>query len=142
MKLNGSGLRRADWTLLLEVYVDRHRHTPFEWGVHDCVQFATGWVEMVREDLTPRDDLSGLMSYSSAAEAVRIMGRGSLTDLVESWGELARIQPAFAQRGDLVLVQLSDRECLALCVGDHAAGPGPTGLELAPMPLATAAWRV
>jgi len=142
MKLNGSGLRRADWTLLLEVYVERHRSTRFAWGLHDCAQFAIGWVETVREDLAPREDLAAALGYTTAAEAARIIHGGSLADLVEGWGELPRIQPAFAQRGDVVLVDINRRECLALCVGDAAAGPGAAGLELVPMYHATAAWRV
>lgn len=142
MKINGSGLRRSDWTLLLEVYVDRHRRTPFAWGRHDCAHFALGWVEMARDDLDPRDDLAHQLSYSSAAEAVRVINGSTLGELVDAWGELPRIQPPFAQRGDVVLVEMNGRECLAVCCGDVAAGPGPTGLELVPMPYATAAWRV
>lgn len=142
MKLNGSGLRRSDWPLLLEVFVERHRDTPFAWGHHDCVTFAIGWLETVREDLAPRDDLAPRLAYDTAHEAARALGAQPLAEAVEAWGELARIGVTFAQRGDLVLLDIGGRQTLGVCVGDTAAGPSTHGIEFAPMTAAVAAWRV
>jgi len=143
MKINGTGLRRTDWTLLLEVYLDRHRATPFAWGTHDCVTFAVGWLDLVREDLGPQlDTLATTLDYRSAHGAVLRIGQAGLHAAVEDWGQLTPVNVRSAQRGDLVLIETGGRHSIALCVGDHAAGPGVHGLELAPMDLATAAWRV
>lgn len=141
-KVNGSGLRTPDWQLLLEVYVDRARAEPFVWGAHDCVSFAMGWVEMVRADLAPRDDLAEVLGYSTAAGAARMLAERSLAQAVADWGGLTAVAPAFAQRGDLVLVEIDGRESLALCVGDVVAGPGTEGLAFAPLAAVRAAWRV
>lgn len=140
-RLNGScPARRQDWPLLLEIYVDQVAHKPFAWGEHDCVSFAIGWLALVRGDLSPREDLG--LDYASALEALKFLAGRSVEEAVNEWGGLEPIAPAYAQRGDVVLVQILDRACLALCVGDHAAGPGMEGLELVPMTAASAAWKV
>jgi hypothetical protein len=143
-KLNGSGLRRADWPLLLEVYLERHRDTSFAWGVHDCATFALGWLDAVREDLSPQlDALRESMAYTTASGALGRLGERTLRDAVEDWQQLTPVAVNFAQRGDLVLVDLDGRHSLALVVGDgQAAGPGTAGLEFVPMTAARAAWRV
>jgi hypothetical protein len=140
MKINGTAARRSDWTLLLEVYIDRHRTTPFAWGAHDCVSFAAQWVELAREDLSPLADLG--LTHASAWEAVRAMAGRSLLEAVNDWGQLTPIAPSFARRGDIALVDCEDRQCLSVCVGEAAAAPGVTGLVLVPMTAARAAWRV
>jgi hypothetical protein len=143
MKLNGTGLRRLDWVLLLEVYIERHRATPFAWGTHDCATFAVGWLDLVREDLGPQiEHLVMTLDYRTAHDAVRRIGSAGLHAAVEDWGQLTAVGVASAQRGDLVLVDSAGRQSIAVCVGDHAAGPGVHGLELVPMHLAVAAWRV
>ena len=140
-KLNGHGARRQDWPLLLEIYVDQSLHTRFEWGTHDCVSFAINWLALVRQELHPREEL-GLDDYHDAASAMRMLAGRSLEMAVDEWGQLPRVPPAYAQRGDVVLVQILDRACLAVCVGDCAAGPGLHGLEVVPMTAASAAWQV
>lgn len=139
-RLNGSSARRQDWPLLLEIYVDQSMHSRFTWGTHDCVSFAIGWLALVRQDLHPREDLA--LDYCDATSALRMLKGRSLEMAVDDWGGLQRVPPAYAQRGDLVLVQILDRACLAVCVGDQAAGPGMHGLEVVPMTRATAAWQV
>jgi hypothetical protein len=142
-KLNGSGLRRPDWPLLLEVYIERHRTTPFEWGAHDCATFALGWVDLAREDLGPQIEvLAASLDYRTAEGAVTRLGRRALADAVDEWDHLTPVEPSFAQRGDVVVIEISGRQSLAVCAGEYAAGPGATGLELVPMTTARAAWRV
>lgn len=142
MKLNGSGQRPVDWPHLLEHYVERHRATPFAWGQHDCATFAAGWVALARPDLSPQEDFAAEMDYSTAAGAVRALAGHSIAGIVENWGELLRVEPAFAQRGDVVLLDVAGRRSLAVCVGELACGPGTTGMEFVPMTAAVAAWRV
>lgn len=141
-RLNGTGLRRSDWPLLLEVYVERHRDTAFAWGRHDCVTFAIGWLELAREDLAPREELAGQLDYASAFGALRSLDGRELLQAVNDWGRLTEVAPRFAQRGDIVLVSCEERLCLGACVGDHAAAPGAAGLVLVPMSAACAAWKV
>jgi hypothetical protein len=141
-KLNGSGLRRPDWPLLLEVYIERLRAQPFAWGTHDCVTFAIGWLELARSDLSPREELAESLDYSTVVGALRALRGRELQEAVDDWGRLTSVAVPFAQRGDLVLVETSGRPSLSVCVGDYAAGPGITGLELVPLVTARAAWRV
>jgi hypothetical protein len=141
-KLNGSGLRRPDWPLLLEVYLERYRDTPFAWGTLVCLTFAVGWLECAREDLAPREELAAALDYRTALGAVRVLGGRTLERAVDDWGRLTPISARFAQRGDLLLIETGGREGLAVCAGDHAAGPGGAGLEFVPLTTARAAWRV
>lgn len=143
MKLNGSGLRRPDWQLLLAVYVERHRDTPFTWGQHDCALFALSWVQLVREDLDPATAaLAERLTYTDARGALDFMDGRGLGQVVQEWGELTACDAAYAQRGDVVLVEISGRESLAVCTGAEACGPGASGLAFVPMTAARAAWRV
>lgn len=143
-KLNGTGLRRADWPLLFEVYLERHRDTPFAWGTHDCATFALDWLDCVREDLTPQiDALRMTMDYRTGSGALNRLGEQHLHDAVDAWDNLTPVAVQYAQRGDVVLVDLDGRHSLCLVVGDgNAAGPGTAGLEFVPMSAARAAWRV
>ena len=122
MRINGNPPRRSDWPLLLEIYIDQTAHKAFAWGTHDCVSFAIGWLALVRQDLRPIEDLA--LDYDSAPEALRALAGRSVEAAVNDWGGLASVHPSYAQRGDIVLVQILDRACLAVCVGESAAGPG------------------
>jgi len=140
-KLNGHGARRQDWPLLLEIYIDQTSHKAFAWGTHDCVSFAIGWLALVRQDLHPVEELA-LDDYGSAVEALHLLKGRSVEQAVNEWGGLPSVTPAYARRGDIVLVEILDRACLAVCTGESAAGPGMHGLEIVPMTAAVAAWAV
>lgn len=141
MKMNGSAGRRPDWTLMLEVYIDQRRDQPFEWGRNDCVSFAAAWVALARPDLDPLAEVERA-GHQSARQALEWLKGRDLAAVVNAWGALTPIEPGFAQRGDVVLVDNTGRPALAVCVGSYAVGPGPEGAEFVPMNTARAAWRV
>jgi hypothetical protein len=141
MKANGGAGRRPDWPLLLEVFVDQRRDWRFEWGRNDCVTFAAAWVALARPDLDPMEQVERA-GHHSAREALEWLAGRDLAQVMDEWGELTRIDPAFAQRGDVVLVDNEGRPALAVCVGGYAVGPGAEGAQFAPIATARAAWRV
>lgn len=129
--------RREDWPERLAEYLEGARGRPFSFGTHDCATFAAGAVAVMTdaEIEAPR--------VESAADYARfVLAAGSLHDHVgDRLGEPLP-SPAFAQRGDVVLMTLDGRETLGVCIGAEVAGPGPGGMVTMPMSIAAAAWRV
>ena len=131
--------RREDWPLALTEWVDAHRATPFEWGGFDCCSAAAAWVRVC----TGADFYAAFAGrYDDALGAERIVrAAGGIKKIVTPLlGE--PLPPAFAQRGDLVLVDIEGRESLAVCVGGEAAGPGEGGLVFVAPEGWLCAWRV
>jgi hypothetical protein len=127
--------RREDWAERLHDYLDARRDVPFSWSGNDCTTFAAGAIEAMTEEKPP------LPAYAGLHDAARLLDERALRERVgDVYGP--EIVPAFAQRGDVVLVEIGGRESLAVCIGAEAAGPGPDGMLTVPMSTATAAWRV
>lgn len=132
-------MRHEDWPRRLQAFVRARRRMPFAWGSNDCSTLAADWVL----EATGTDPLYGMRGgWSDARQAMaRIAEMGGLrqaaTDLLGP-----EIAPSLAQRGDVVLIVVGDRETLAVCVGEHALGAADAGALLAPMSDAIAAWRV
>lgn len=135
-------MRPENWQSLLAEYIERHRALPFVWGRHDCATFARNWIALARPDLTdfaawdhvPRDD---------DASGRAVTEQQPLIERVDAWGALARTAPAFAQRGDLLVLAVGGHTQLAIHAGMVAVAPGPEQLAAAPDPhLALAAWKV
>ncbi len=145
----GNGLVRRDgWEAALRAQVDLARERLFEWGVNDCGLFAADCVLAVTGT-----DLAAAFrgKYTTAAgnrRALMRLGEGSIEATVTAiLGE--PIAPALAQRGDAVLFHSfppdappEGIDALAVCLGEVAASPGPSGLAYVPMGEWLKAWRV
>lgn len=129
-------MRAEDWPEALADYVDAHRSVPFEWGVNDCATFAAGAVHAITGTR-----LQLPIATSAQAYAHLVRDHGSLAKMTDDVMG-AQIVPAYARRGDIVLIEMDGRECLAVCLGAVAAAPAADGLRIAPMGAATAAWAV
>ena len=128
--------RRDDWPERLFEYMDARRSVPFAWRENDCASFACGAVYAMTGE---RLEIPAAESPEAYARLLR--DQGPLQAMVEALlGD--PIAPAYAQRGDVVLLTLEGRETLGVCVGMDIAGPGADGLALVPMACAVAAWRV
>lgn len=132
-------VRRPDWPVLLNEWVESSRSKPFEWYAWDCCSAAAAWVQQctgtdVFEQYAGR--------YVTAQVANRIIKKaGGLKPLVEAaLGD--DVGAAFAGRGDVVLVDIEGRESLAVCLGNVAAGPGKDGLVFIGRGAWQCAWRV
>lgn len=132
--------RRQDWPERLFALIEARRDTPFAWGEHDCCSFAADAIlEMAGTD--PIADLRS--DWDDEVSALRLLKEhgGIETLATERLGP--PIDPAFAQRGDVVLHMLTGREALGVCVGDRfVAVADARGVEFAPMSHAVRAWRV
>lgn len=137
-------MRRADWPERLAAWVEAHRTRPFAWGEWDCVLAAADCALA----LTGEDALAGLR-WSGLKGALRQLevegGLEAACTRVLGPG----IAPAFAQRGDVLLMpqRLDDQPAefpavLNVCLGEFAVGPGQGGLVFRPATEALAAWPV
>ena len=76
-------------------------------------------------------------------DAVRQLRRvGGLVAAVESIGLQRLSRPAYASRGDVVLIEGEARPFLAVCVGHVWTAPGESGLAYGPMSAAACGWKV
>lgn len=123
---------------LLAGYIDERRRRPFAWGTNDCVTFTADWLQRLT-GTDPLGDLRG--TWDDAASAARALASvGGLLAAMDARYE--RIPWAFAQRGDVVAVDVGGHLGLYVCVGRYAAGPGELEMLLNPMHEAVAAWRI
>lgn len=128
--------RLNDWPERLAAFMDERRNVPFQFGIHDCSTFAADAVAAMTGER-----LQIPVADSPEAYARLVRDQGTLRDMAEALlGE--SIHPAYAQRGDVVLLEMGERETLGICVGAEIAGPGADGLALAPMSMALLAWRI
>jgi hypothetical protein len=129
-------MRRQDWAEAMSAYIDTVRDTPFAWGLHDCSTFAAGAVRAMTDRVVEMPSVPSARAYADLLHE-----RGSLLGLTR--GVLGEDKPvSFANRGDVVLLDLEDRPFLGICIGIEAVCPGPDGVIAVPMSCAIAAWAV
>lgn len=126
----------------LAAYVGAATERPFRWGEHDCALFAAGWVATVT-GIDPAADLRG--TYHDEAGARAVLGEDP-----EAWfagtavahGMIA-IDPRFARRGDVCLLDYGDGPALGICTGAELVLPArPSGLARFRLSRAHRAWRI
>jgi hypothetical protein len=134
-------VRLRDWPQRLQQTLEVAKVRSFAYGGFDCALFAADCVRAC----TGVDPAAELRGYASREEAETIIARyGSLTALVTAlMGE--PIEPAFAQRGDIVLSEIPSvqgGESIGVCMGAFCAFPDAVGLRMHPRTVAKLAWRV
>jgi hypothetical protein len=122
--------RYPNWPDLLAAFIEARRSRPFVWGAHDCCLFAADWVAMATGK-DPAADLRG--TYATALGAKRITDdAGGLAKLVESAlvaHGFAPVTATLAMRGDLIVRDSGDGDCVGIVLGAQSAFVGADGLE-------------
>ena len=132
------GARFPDWPSHLNAVVNAARARPFAWTGHNCAAFAFDVVEAIT-GVRCHDRFAGLMrSAASARRAAREMDLH--VDAIV--GADRRIPPAFAQRGDCVLIDTDTGKVLAIVIDHRIAAQGPAGLVLIDSARILRAWAV
>jgi hypothetical protein len=135
--------RQADWAEALQSVLDTHRAAYFQWGRYDC---GTLMADAVACQIG-RDPFAHLRGYDSAGSAMMAMRRFGVKSMRQAVDRhFERIDPAHAQRGDLVLPSESalPLNCPAVVVGAFAVSRDQSGWVVMPMTAATVtvAWQV
>lgn len=139
--------RRLDgWEKRLAEFIAARMDDPFVWGVSDCCLFACDAIKAMRGDDPAAwfrgryDDMRG------AAAALREFSEGGgLEDVAE---RIAReqgfdeISPAFAQRGDCLLIATDGGSALGVQFDHRAAVQGPARLTITMDVRVLRAWAV
>ena len=134
-------VRREDWPLRLNAWLDSVRERAFEWGEFDC---ALGAADAVFAMTGVDYAVEFREAYFSKRNAVRLLAeRGGLEALVTQALGDPLDGPKLAQRGDVVLVDSGgDGPAIAVVVGAAAVAPSPAGVVFVPMSQWLKAWRV
>lgn len=109
--------RLDDWRARLAAEMDRQRRMPFEWGKQDCaIGFAAGIVQALTGEDLARGYRSKYASPRGAAKLLAEAGAESLGDFAANL--LPEIHPAFANVGDLGVIEADGPIGQALCMVD------------------------
>ncbi len=128
--------RLVDWEQRLFQLIDSRRRHPFAWGKQDCCLFAADAVlQMTGVDLAA----SYRGRYHNAATALKL---GAVAELIDKTGLPRMRNVNLARRGDMMLLALTQRETVGVCVGGQIAAPGVDGLVFVPVNKAIAGWRI
>jgi hypothetical protein len=110
----------------LSDYLASVRDKPFEWGVHDCVQFARGAAEAQTGAEFPLPEYSGLRGALALCKRICL-----IAELDKRFARCKHVPPI----GSIVAVQDTERESigyrLGVVVSDKAAFVSPSGLVFA-----------
>lgn len=130
-------MRLENWPLLLSDYLAEKRHTPFEWGVNDCVMFAAKGLER----LTGQNMYAMYEGYKTEAEAQEIIDNaGGMEALISRHLGPGSRDVLKASRGDLVMMKLPQKTIgMVDDSGQNVACVGPNGMVRLPL---KRAWRV
>lgn len=145
--------RKENWPNLLHDFIHERKTQPFSWKIQNCCFFACDWIRLC----TGVDPAKGLRVKGStvkgAATLLKTMGgvEGIATARCLKHG-FPSISVNFAQRGDIVLVDLNsfnnptvnavEDNSLGIVVGTEAAFVGRNGLLFLPVTACRLAWRI
>lgn len=127
-------MRAVDWEDQLNACIEAWQGRAFAWGAADCCTWAAAAVEAQTGIDLMAEFRGAYKSKTGAARALRDIGAGTLVETMDA--KLERIPPAWAKRGDVVMIDGN----LGICNGRDALMIGDDGLERLPMGAATAAW--
>jgi hypothetical protein len=131
-------MRVHEWWPKLLDFIAENRARPRQYGVWDCWQFTGGGVFI----MTDVDYRERFPAYASLVEGARILAErgGAEAMMTELFGPAKHV--AFAQRGDIVVVDLGEGLAGGLCLGVETATVSPGGIETVPTLSGAAAWTV
>lgn len=128
-------MRSETWERDLATYLAAQHARPFQHGTHDCALFAAGAVMAMTGDDPAKAFRGRYKSQASAVRALRTIGAGDLESTITDMFE--RVEPAFAQRGDLIW----NGEAVGVCDGAGAWFVGAEGEREGMVSLPRWQWR-
>lgn len=132
--------RLPDWRSRLHVTIAGVETQPFEYGKNDCALFGASIV-FALTGTDPAEAFRG--RYKTKLGGVRAIRKAGFKDQLDFLEKtFAEIHPAFAQVGDLGLVDTADGPAVVAILGPLAAGVGPEGLTRFEVSKITKAFRV
>mgnify|MGYP003641123875 FL=1 len=97
-------VKKTDWNILFDQFIEKNRFKPFKWGSWDCCKFSNAVIKaMTGEDLIPKE-----LKWKTEAEAMRSIeqyGKTLSKSIAKACKEkgVTKVDKAFMQKGDLVV---------------------------------------
>ena len=105
-------MRIECWEKMLDEHLSEAIKTPFEWGVYDCLVYASDWCKIVCGVDPMSESIDGVIEtirggYKNKKEARSLikLHRKSIRNVMDVHFE--KIAVNFAQRGDIVIHKMS-----------------------------------
>ena len=130
--------RKQSWPEILAIQIKAAEMRPFSWGSHDCCAFAARVVEA----MTGVSFMTDFPEYSDEARASVLVGEFGGVEGIAGLCLGEANAPAFAQRGDVVLMPTDQGDALGICIDHRAAFASARGLAFHPVSACRVAWRV
>lgn len=92
-------MRIEGWEKRLADYLEAEQLQVFEWGVRDCVLFASD-ICVLEIGVDPAEQARG--RYSTKDEALQLLKDAGVTQVGIMDAHFKRVSKSFAQRGDIV----------------------------------------
>lgn len=133
-------MKKEGWEKILSDYIQEQSRTPFSWGTYDCVTFVSGYCQLVTGKCT-NETVSGKYSSKETALALYESLGQSPIDIMD--GFFNRVQPSFAQRGDVAFKWRDDGFSFGIIDGGYAVFKvDGTGLLREKIRTMDVVWRV
>lgn len=135
-------MRAQGWEVRLDAVLESARSRSYEIGAHDCFSVACCAVEALTGAPSRWPEWEG--KYHSEREAIDlILERGGFVRAASDWFGSEPIGVRNARRGDICAYRdARHMRHLGVCVGEHAAVLGPSGLVFVPLAECLCAWRI
>lgn len=136
-------MRQTNWPARLNAFIEQRRKMPFAWGGNDCCLFVCDWISLLT-GIDPAKKLRG--TYADALSAARVLKRHRGVEAIAARQCRANGWPSVpvvsAMRGDIVSLPTEHGAALGICLGRHAAFPGPAGLVFVALHECRHAWNI
>lgn len=131
-------MKRTDWMKQLAAVIAAAQTQPFVWGTHDCCLFASDCAKAIT-GVDPAERYRGTYTTEIGAKRALTKHHGSIEAAFDAC--FKRIDPAFIQRGDLVLLDSEIGHAAGVVWGHGIWSVSPTGTGMVDAnPII--AWRV
>lgn len=132
--------RLPDWRPRLTAYLADSARDGFRYGSNDCALFSAGAVRA----MTGHDPAAGWRgTYTTLEGGLKRLMKAGFNDHVALVSSLFQeVAPAFAQVGDIALVDAPNGPALGIVAGETIACLAPQGLGHLPREAAVRTWTV
>lgn len=118
--------RLPDWRARLYKTISTYEQKPFQYGFCDCAIFGSDIIQAITGDDPAQHFRGRYKTKIGGLRAIRKAGFRDQADYLEKTFET--IHPAFAQVGDLGLIDTEEGPAIVVVLGAFAAGLGSDGL--------------
>jgi len=137
--------RKSNWPSLLTLFIEEKKNLPFEWGQNDCCMFTAEWICILTGQY-PETAKKLRGTYNTSEGAAKIIEAiGGVEIILQKEADLKGWKScpiAFAQRGDLALIDTDNGPSLGVVIGASVIYAGRLGCIEMPINKCRKAWRV